>query len=354
MIDLYKVYSPAISLGEEIERIIRSGKLTSGFYLKQFEKQLQEFIGNPYVLVVSNNNYASLIALALCGIRNDDEVIASPMSCLASNQPVLNFGAKIVWADIDPASGSLDPQEVEKKITPKTKAILHYHWAGYPGYVDEINQIGKKYGIVVIDDAIESFGSIYKGKVMGNLGTPMTTFSFQTVRLPNSIDGGAIAFNNEKDYLRAIRMRDFGIDRSTFRDQRNEICSTSEINDLGYNAIMNEVNAFIGVSVMNDVPLLLSKQRQNAKIWDKLCDERGFKPLSKCEDVNPNYWVYSFHTDDAIQNINYLRSQGYYASQVHLRNDYYKCFGKFDSDLIGVESFSKTQVSVPSGWWVVL
>jgi len=348
---LFKVYSPQEAIAIELENILKSGQLTSGVYARIFEKQLQEYIGNPYVMLTGSNTYASLIAMALCEIKNGDEVVASPMACLASNQPVLNFGGKLVWADIDPTTGTLDPDEVRKKITTKTKALLHYHWGGYPGYVDEINAIGKEFDIPVIDDAIESFGSEYKGNKMGNLNTSITIFSFQTVRLPNSVDGGAIAFSNEATYKKALRMRDFGIDRATFRDSLGEISTRSDISHLGYNAIMNELNAFIGSKVMEKTPPLIDLQRFNARYWDRYCKEAGYKTLGARTEINPNYWIYSFLTPNQIADLQKLRMEGYYASKVHLRNDYYSCFGKFDDSLRGVKEFSQNQLSVPSGWW---
>lgn len=352
MIPLFKVYTPEDSFGEEIEAILRSGQLTSGVYVRQFEKQLQEYIGNPYVMVTGSNTYASLIALALCDIKNGDEVIASSMACLASNQPVLNFGGKLVWADIDPCTGTLQPDEVRRKVTSKTKAILHYHWGGYPGYIDEINAIGREFGIPVIDDAIESFGSEYKGRKMGNVGTFLTTFSFQTVRLPNSIDGGAIAFNNKELYTRALRMRDFGINRSTFRDDLGEISAQSDISSLGYNAIMNELNALIGCKVMDQTPLLIDKQRANAAYWDEYCSTYGYQKLSERKEILPNFWIYSFLVNDQMAELIRLRNNGFYASKVHIRNDHYSCFGAFDDTLKGVVEFSNKQMSAPSGWWV--
>lgn len=354
MQSLYKVYLPKNNLALGVENILLTGQFTSGLYVNKFEKMLQEYIGNPYVMVVGSNNYASLISLALCDIKDGDEIITSPMACLASNQPTLNFRANLVWADIDPYTGSLNPDAVKMKITNKTKAILHYHWGGYPGYIDEINSIGKEYGLPVIDDAIESFGSEYKGRKMGNLDTPITVFSFQTVRLPNSIDGGAIAFNDEQTYKKALRMRDFGIDRKSFRDDLGEISNKSDINILGYNAIMNEINAFIGCNVMADTPNLIEKQRNNAKIWDSYCSSKSYKSLNKRNDINPNYWIYSFLTNNQLEDLLKLRANGYYASKVHIRNDYYSCFGGFDNSLIGVNEFSKNQISVPSGWWVDL
>lgn len=353
MHNLFKVYSPDISTAE-IGQILHSGQLTSGVYVKNFEKQLQEYIGNPYVMVTGSNTYASLIALALCDVKNGDEVIASAMACLASNQPVLNFGGKLVWADIDPTTGTLDPDEVRKKITKRTKVILHYHWGGYPGYIDEINQIGLEFGIPVIDDAIESFGSEYKGRKMGNTGTGITTFSFQTVRLPNSIDGGALAFNDEDQYIKALRMRDFGINRATFRDELGELAPGSDISSLGYNAIMNELNAYIGGMVMRETPSLIDQQRANAKYWDLYCKEQDHRPLNTRNETNPNYWIYSFLTDKKHEELKALRSRGFYASGVHIRNDHYSCFGSFDDSLSGTNVFSKTQLSVPCGWWLKL
>lgn len=352
MIPLFKVYTPEDVICNQMESIIRSGQLTSGVYMQKFEKQLQEYIGTPFIIVTGNNTLASIIALALCNIKNNDEVVASPMACLASNQPVLNFGGKLIWSDIDPSTGTLNPDDVRNKITSKTKAILHYHWGGYPGYVDEINEIGREYGIPVIDDAIESFGSEYKGNKMGNLNTPITTFSFQTVRLPNSIDGGAIAFNNEELYKKAIRIRDFGIDRSTFRDALGEISSESDIKYLGYNGIMNELNAFLGCKVMDSTPSLIEIQRKNATYWDNYCNTNGYQRLNERNEINPNYWIYSFLTLNQLSDLQRLRNNGYYASKVHIRNDYYSCFGSFDNSLKGVMEFAKKQLSVPSGWWL--
>lgn len=352
MQSLFKVYTPEGEIGNTFNQILQTGQLNSGIYLKEFESKLQSSIGNPYVMVTSSNNYASLIALALCGLKNNDEVIASPMACLASNQPVLNFGAKMVWADIDPLSGTLSPLSVREKITSKTKAIIHYHWGGYPGYIDEINAIGKEFGIPVIDDAIESFGSEYKGKKMGNLGTFLTTFSFQTVRLPNSIDGGAIAFADEATYQKALRIRDFGITRQTFRDELGELSPTSDILSLGYNAIMNEMNAFMGAKVMDETHALIQKQRNNAKCWDEVCPKNGWNAIGKRTEIIPNYWIYSFLTSHQISDLKAIRNLGFYASKVHLRNDHYSCFGTLDNSLIGVNQFEKQQLSVPSGWWV--
>ena len=170
----------------EMDSILHSGALAYGKYGRQFEERLRIYLGVDNVLLVNSFNSAVLVALFTMGIKPGDEVISSPMACLASNQPLTTIGSKVVWADIDPLTGTLDPDCVKKCITSKTKAIFHNHFCGYPGYIEEINSLGKEYEIPVVDDAIEAFGSEYKGKKIGTTSTDVTIFSFQAVRLPTT------------------------------------------------------------------------------------------------------------------------------------------------------------------------
>ncbi|MGY0038974.1 aminotransferase class V-fold PLP-dependent enzyme [Pedobacter sp. NJ-S-72] len=156
-----------------------------------------------HLLATNSFNSAMLVLLATLDLKAGDEVLASPMSCLASNQPFLNRGLKVKWVDIDPLTGTLDPDAVRKSITPKTRAIFHNHHCGIPGYIDEINQIGKENGLFVIDDCIEAFGSEYKGRIIGDTGSDVAIYSFQTVRLPNTIDGGGITFKDPELHIKA-------------------------------------------------------------------------------------------------------------------------------------------------------
>ena len=180
MIPLFKPYMPELP---ELDAILHSGKLSAGEYTRQFEQCLQKYFAVEQVAAVNSFNSAISVAIEVLGLQHGDEVIASPMACLASTQPYTGEGLKIVWADIDPETGTLDPDDVRKRITPRTKAIVHNHFCGYPGYVDEINAIGKQNELTVIDDGIECFGSKYHGKLIGNCGTDITVFSFNPVRM---------------------------------------------------------------------------------------------------------------------------------------------------------------------------
>lgn len=353
MIPLHKVFMPG-DIIDQIEKILYSGQLTYGRYTEEFEKKLIDFIGNPLLITTSNNNNALQVALSIIDIYKGDEIIASPMSCLATNQPIITSGAKVVWADIDPCTGTLDPDEVKKKITRNTKAIIHYHWCGYPGYIDEINSLAKQYDIRVIEDATEAFGAEYKGKKIGSTNSDIVCFSFQPVRIPNTIDGGAISFNNKNLYLKAVLAQDYGIDRKRFRDKLGEINKNCDIAIKGYNAKMNEFSGYIGIKQMENVKHLLSIQRDNADFFNSHFRDSNLKCLEiSNREILPSFWVYTLLIEDIDTYLKYCREHGIYTSKVHLRNDYYSCFGAgLCEDLKGVDYFSRRELCIPSGWWV--
>lgn len=355
---LYKVFISE-SIQSELNEILYSGNLNSGKYVQLFENALKKYIWKQqsdseknHLTVVNTYNSAASIVWSLIGLKEGDEVIASPMSCLASNQPLALKGVSVKWTDIDPRVGSLNPDEVRKNITPKTRAILHYFWGGYPGYIDEINAIGNEYGIPVVQDAIESFGAEYKGNVLGNTGADFTLFSFQPVRLPTSIDGGGIVCKRKEDHDKVLLLRDYGIDRSKFRDPLGEISEKCDISLPAYGATMNELSAFVGYKNMEEFSSLIAKQRTNAE------SNRSFiKSINNASEIglvntNPNYWIFSFLVENRDAVLLEMRNREIYSSKVHIRNDYYSSFGSFDKSLKGTDEFSKMQLSIPSGWWL--
>jgi dTDP-4-amino-4,6-dideoxygalactose transaminase len=349
MIPLYKPYMPDDL--SQLREILYSGALAYGKWGCVFEEKLQKFTGIQNIAVVNSFNSAMLVVLTTLGIKPRDEIVASPMSCLASNQPFVTIGANVVWTDIDPTTGTLSPDSVRQKITPKTKAIFHNHHCGYPGYIDEINEIGKEKGIFVIDDAIEGFGSEYKGKMIGNTCTDATVFSFQTVRLPNTIDGGAFSFSDQAYFEKAKRIRDLGINRAIFRDKMGEIAKDCDISEPGYGATLSEINSFIGVQQMDELRELIQKQRKNALSWKlKLANDFPEHTVLTKSFQDPNYWVFGLLASDKVQTIQHFRESGYYASGVHLPNNNYSVFGK-QYKLPGVDDFYSRFVALPSGWW---
>lgn len=350
MIPLYKPYMPEEL--PELSNILHSGALAYGKWGKRFEQALKNFIGcDEEVLTVNSYTAALQVMLSAAGIRSGDEIIASPQCCLASTQPLATYGAKVVWTDIVPYRGTLDPEDVEKRITPRTKMIFHNHHCSYPGYIDEINAIGEKYGLFVVDDCIEAFGAEYKGCKLGNVGTDITTVSFQTVRLPNTVDGGAVIFRDKSHYDKAVRVRDLGVNRTTFRDELGEINPMSDVPMFGYGVTMNEVSAYIGCCQMQVLPELLEQQRRNAAIWQTRLMQ-DFPELTPLDTGNivPSYWVFGMLSSHKTDTIKKFRAMGYHASGVHVPNTYYSVFGR-QGTLKGVEAFYSQFLAIPSGWW---
>ena len=338
----------------EIDIILHSGRLSYGEWGRLFENKIAEYVGVNYLLATNTYSNAIYVALAGLDIKPGDEIIMSPMACLAANMPVLTYGVKIVWCDIEPSSGAISPDAVKEKISPKTKAILLNHFCGYIGYVEEIRSIADEYGLLVIEDCVEAFGSEYKGLKAGNLYADASIFSFQTVRLPNCIEGGAVCFKSQQNYDKALIARDYGIQRNLFRDVYGEISVDCDVTAYGFGAIPNEVNSYIGCKQLEDLPNLLVKQRENAKKWDEALQNDSRFTILKRKNVNPNYWVYGILARDVSHKLEIIldfRKQGFYASGVHLTNTYYSVFGN-QGKFKGAEEFNNKFIAIPSGWWM--
>lgn len=351
MIPIFKPYMP--DQLPDLINILYSGALSYGKWGKLFENKLAEFIGVNEVLTTNSYNAAMLVLLTTLDLNEGDEVLASPMSCLASNQPFITQRLKVKWVDIDPATGTMDTEQLLQSISKKSKAIFHNHYCGIPGHIDEVNQIAKDHNLFVVDDCIEAFGSEYKGKMIGNTGADATVYSFQTVRLPNTIDGGAVSFKDPDLLAKAKKVRDYGIDRTHFRDQYSEINSACDISLPGYGALMPEVNSYIGYQQMKDLPALLAQQRMNAEFWRKYllgydADIRlpGFRA-----NISPNFWVLGLLTDQRMDMRKYFRELGFFASSIHINNNIYSVFGQQPA-LKGVQEFADKHLALPCGWWI--
>lgn len=351
MIPIFKPYMPK-QIFPELEEILYSGNLAYGKYGQLFEAALAKYIDNPQIITVSSYNQAMLMALSILDLKHGDEIIASPVSCLASNQPFVIKGLRVIWADIDPNTGSLCVEDVRKKINTKTKAIFHNHFCGFLGNITAINQLAKQHGLWVVDDCIEAFGSEFEGKKAGNLGADLSIFSFQTVRLPNTVDGAAISFSSRELYEKAKLIRDYGIDRRNFRTTLGEINPQCDITIEGYGATMSEINSFIGCKQMEDIPLLLEKQQNNAHYWnDFFLESKSIRPLQLSPNTRPNYWVYGVLCEDKSKALASFRDKNYYATSVHINNNIYSVF-KNHEKLKGVNDFMVKYIALPCGWWM--
>jgi perosamine synthetase len=351
-IPLYKVHMPT-EVKEALNAVIFSGQLAHGPNVGVFESQLQAYIGNPYLTTTREISSSIQLCLSMAGVGPGDEVLASPMACVATNMPVLNLFAKIKWVDVDASTGNISVADLEEQITEKTKAVLLYHWAGNPVDLSIITAIAEKHGIPVIDDAGEAMGAEITGRKIGNTGCTYTVFSFHAIRHITTGDGAAISFGKKEDFDKGVLLKRYGIHQSTFRDDMGEINPASDIDSAGYNNYLNHLEATIGSIQMNYLPDIIARHRENGLYFDEtLRAIPGLTVLKRPENSKSAYWVYTFLAENRDDLLRMLRNHGIYASRVHHRNDIYSCFGSFQRELPGTDEFHAKYINIPCGWWV--
>ena len=345
---LFKVHMPK-SVDIPLLEVLHSGFIGQGPKVDQFEENLSNYFGNKRVITVNAGTSAIQLALRLAGVGCGDEVISTPMTCTATNMPILAAGAKIVWADVDRETGLIDPKSIEEKITKKTKAIIMVHFGGLPCQIDEINEIARKHKIKTIEDAAHAFGSEYNGKKIGN-HSDFVIFSFQAIKHITTIDGGLLLCKDNKDYERGILLRWFGIDR---KSNRKDFRCEEDITEYGYKFHMNDISAVIGIEQLKYLDEITSRHIANQTYYDKnLMNIPGVKLINKPQLTTSACWIYTLHIDKRDLFIEYMDRSGVMVSRVHERNDVHTAFISSKANLPNLDIFNATQVSIPVGWWI--
>lgn len=348
-IPLFKVFMPK-DAGKAILDTINSGYLAEGERVKEFAGEISKFIKNPYVVPVSSGTMALTVAYELAGIGEGDEVISTPLTCIATNTPLVQLGAKIVWADCEPKTGMIDPELVEGLITKKTKAIVVLHKDGDLAKMDEIMTIAKKHNLKVIEDAAHTFGAKYKGKMVGTIGD-YTCFSFQAIKHLTTADGGAVVAKNKEDYKKARKLKWFGLDKEEPHKHKN--IWLDDVKIVGYKGNMNDLSASIGLAQIKYTKKIVEKFHKNGELYNKLLKGiKGVELIERNSKNYPVYWVYTLLVENRDKVMEALEKEGIASSIVHPRNDVYSIFKEFKRDLPGVDYYAARELSLPCGWWV--
>jgi len=341
----------ADTVGPAVTRTLYSGYIGQGPIVDAFERELAARFGVPRAVTVNSGTSALHLA---CHMAVDDagdaEIISSPMTCTATNTPIVCNGARIVWADVDPLSGNIDPEAIERAITARTRAIMMVHWGGNPCDIDSICAIGRSNGIAVIEDAAHALGTTYRGRPVG-AHSDFVAFSFQAIKQVTAVDGGCLVCRKPEDDARARLLRWYCIDREATApgDLRSEI----DVPEAGYKFHMNDVAATIGRENFKQLDWLVARHRDNARFYDE-----AFRAASTIAVAPQNldgasaYWLYTIHLDNRDEVIKGLREHGIGASKVHGRNDTLSGFAAFRRSLPRCDAFDRTHLCIPVGWWV--
>lgn len=348
IVPLFAVHVPP-EVDKEIIATLHSGYIGQGLKVEEFEKALQNYLETKNLLTVNSGTSSIHLALRLAGVGPGDEVISTPMTCAATNLPVLAHYAKIIWADVDGKNGLIDPQDIEKKITKKTKAIVCVDWGGIPCDLEPLMKTGRKHKIKIIEDAAHALGAKYKNKKVGTIAN-FTCFSLQAIKHITTVDGGILATKKTGDFQKGKILRWYGIDRSKpTTDTRIEI----DIKDWGYKFHMNDVAATMGIVQMQYIEKILKSHRDNANFYDQnIKNQLIYRPEISWKCL-PSYWLYTILLPSSkIRDkfFLYMKNSGVMVSRVHSRNDTHTVFKEFKSSLPGVEEFDSRQISIPVHW----
>lgn len=272
--------------------VLKSDYLTTGPMVAEFERRVAEYVGAKYAVAVSNGTAALHVACLAAGIEEGDEVVTSPITFAASANCILYCGGTPVFADIDRATYNISPEEIEKKITEKTRAIIPVHYTGQPCEMEKIHQIAKKYNLMVIEDAAHALGAVYQGKKVGAL-SDMTCFSFHPVKPITTGEGGMITTNDEKLYQRLLLFRSHGITREEELLSENQGAWYYEQVELGYNYRITDIGCALGNSQLNKLDGFIERRREIAKRYDEaFADCDGIKTPKQLPGCDSGWHLY--------------------------------------------------------------
>ncbi len=339
-LDLKRQYS---SIKDEIDQavfnVLDHAKFIMGPEVKAFEEQVAKYCGAKFAIGVASGTDALLLSLRACGVEPTDEVITTGFSFFATAGVITRLGAIPVYVDIDPDTYNIDPQLIEKKITPKTKAIMPVHLYGQCADMDSISEIAKKHNLKVVEDAAQAIGAKYKGKKAGTLSDFGCFSFFPSKNLGAAGDGGMVVTNDPEmaELLRMLRVH--GAKPKYYHSI------------VGYNSRLDTLQAAILSVKLKYLDEWTKKRREHAEIYNAAFKDSDII-TPKEEDFN--YHIYHQYTI-AVKNRDRLREvlkekqighDVYYPVPLHLQ-ECYKSLGYKEGDLPVIERKGEEVISIP-------
>jgi perosamine synthetase len=272
---------------EALNAVIDSRYLAEGPVAREFEKLFADFVKTKYAIVTSNGTTALHLAIEALGIKPGDEIITTPFTFIASSNSILFNGAIPIFADIDPETYNLDPEQVRAKITDKTKAIMPVHIFGNPCDMKSLREIADEHNLFIIEDACQSHGAFFDGKHTGTIGE-VGCFSFYASKNLPFGEGGAIITDDEELKDSILCLRNHG------RTPKGGYFHTK----IGYNYRTSNLHAAVGVEQMKKLPEMLKIRERNANmLLDELSDLDGFAMQKVYDKAKHGWYIAAGRTD---------------------------------------------------------
>jgi len=352
-------FRPAIDESdvEAVAECMRSGWLTSGPNVRALEAELGDYTGAPYVDAVNSCTAAMHLALAAWGIGPGDEVITTPYTFSATANVIVHVGARPVFADIRERDGNIDPAQVERAITPATKAIVPVHFAGEPCDMDAIMDIARRHRLVVLEDAAHAIGARYRGRPIGAIGDA-TAFSFYATKNMTTAEGGALATADEQLSERVKVLTLHGMTKDAWNRYDAGGAWRYDIVEFGFKDNLTDIAAALGRSQLRRLDALTeARTRVAQRYFANLRDEEHLT-LPGFDEANLHAWHLfvihvkneqsPVHRDDVIRR---LAERGIGTSVHFIPLHYFTAYKKLgpwkEGDFPAAERFFSGAISLP-------
>ena len=351
-IPLFQIYWDEDDVAK-VTSVIKKGMYWAiGPDVREFEHKVAEYVGVKYAVAVNSGTSALHVALAAHGIGKGDEVIVPSFTFIATANAPLFVGATPVFAEIEEETYGLDPEDVERRITPNTKAIIPIHYGGSPCHIKELTRVARRHNLILIEDAAESLGAVVDGKKVGSFGDS-AILSFCAPKVITTGEGGMV-LTDSRDVCERVRL----ICSHGRVESSNYFSSTEQMEyvTLGFNFRMSTMTAALGVAQIEKIDDIIRMRRENASYLTK--------GLSMIEEIDipkppPGYFhVYQLYTIRLKGGANtrgklkeYLVKHGImarvYFAPVHLSQLYRQAFGHREGDLPSTEKVASEVLTVP-------
>ncbi len=327
-----------------VTKVLRSGLLSLGPNISEFEKKFASYIGTKYACAVSSGTAGLHLAVKALGLKNGDEVITTPFSFIASSNCLLYEGVKPVFVDIEENTFNIDPDKIEAAITMKTKALLVVHIFGQPAEMDRIMKIAKRHNLLVIEDACESVGAKYMTKSTGTFGN-IGVFAFYPNKQMTTGEGGMVVTASQRIYNTCVKSRNQG---------RGKNMHTISHEIMGYNYRMDGMSAALGISQLNKVDKFIRERRKISKWYtDSLTNIAGIVIPKTLVDRSHSWFVYVIRVTDGNRDslqkklIKMGIQAKVYLPTIHLQPFMKREFGYTPGDFPVAEKVSSQALALP-------
>jgi UDP-4-amino-4,6-dideoxy-N-acetyl-beta-L-altrosamine transaminase len=345
---------------EAVVEVLKSDFLTQGPKIAEFEKALAKYCGTKYAVAFSSGTAALHGAYFAAGLGSGDEIITSPITFLATANAALYLGAKVGFVDVEPDTGNINADLIERAVTKKTKLLVPVHYSGLPTELEKISKIAKKHNLILVEDACHALGARYEGEIIGNCRfSDMAVFSFHPVKSITTGEGGAVTTNNEEFYNKLIMFRHHGItkdEKFMTKTAGQAGAWYYEMQYLGFNYRLTDVQAVLGILQLRKIDRFIGRRRKIALRYAEVFSGSDYFDIPAEKNYAGSSWhLYPIRLKDEyvqhkIEIFNKLRQEGLWI-QVHYipvyLQPYYQKLGFKKGLCPAAEDFYEREISIP-------